>query len=206
VTYEHTFDTPTRSNFVFYELTSLRVKQGGFMKWIKLIVISAFAFLFVTSLVMAQDTSSAVTQLSNELVKAKTITMEEANSIKTLLKDMLQKGASRVDIKSFVTDLANKGTKGADLKESLSSAKDILSQGDNFKEASGVVSRAVALAHQQGLKGKELAAVVHQAIQQHMAAKEKFQQVKQENQKKIENLGNQLGIGIGKAQGQGQGR
>lgn len=158
---------------------------------IVIIVLGFMCFFLVTiSIVRAENAESTVNQLSSELQQSGVVTQDEVNAIKSSLKDMVEKGASTEDLKSVVTELSNKGIKGDDLKESVNSMKDLVEEGESPKEAGNVVSQAAAQAHIQGLKGKDLAAKVHEAIQQRKAqkneAKKKAEKAKKEGQKKTE--------------------
>ncbi len=122
--------------------------------------------LMFTIMARAEDAEEVATQLSKELRQSGLVNRQDAETIKNPLKDMVAQGASKKDLKNAVTELANKGVKGADLKQSVDSMRDLVKEGKAPREACSVVSQAVAQAHQQGLKGKELAARVHEAIQQ----------------------------------------
>jgi hypothetical protein len=119
-----------------------------------------------TTIARAEDAETTASQVTSELRKSRVVTKGEAAAIQAPLKDMIEKGASKEELKSVVTDLSNQRVRGDDLKQSVNSMKDLVNEGESLKEAGNVVSQAAAQAHQQGLKGKELAAKVHEAIQQ----------------------------------------
>ena len=162
-------------------------------------------FLLNTSIAQADNGASTANQVTSELQQSGVITQDEANSIKSPLKNMAEKGATKEELKSVVTKLSNNGIKGDDLKQSVNSMKDLVNKGENHKEAGSIVSQAVAQAHAQGLTGKDLAAKVHEAIQQRKAikdeAKKKADEAKkkgQEKTKKTEKETNQKGKKKGK--------
>jgi NIMA (never in mitosis gene a)-related kinase len=64
--------------------------------------------------------------------------------------------------------------------------KDLVNEGESPKEAGNVVSQAAAQAHQQGLKGKDLAAKVHEAVQQRKAQKDEAKKKERERIQKEE--------------------
>lgn len=138
-----------------------------------LVILGCACFLLLTTLIArAEDAESTVNQLNSELQQSGVITQDEANAIKSPIKDMVEKGASKEELKSIVTELSDKGVKGSDLKKSVNSMRDLVNAGEAPKEAGSVVSQAVAQAHEQGLRGKDLAAKVHEAIKQRKAQKD----------------------------------
>lgn len=175
-------------------------------RWATVIVAGCACFLFVAaSAARAEDAASTVNQLSSELQQSGAVTQNEADAIKPELKNMVEKGASKEELKNVVTELSHKGVKGDDLKKSVRSMNDLVKQGESPKEAGNVVSRAAAQAHEQGLKGKDLAAKVHEAIQQRKTErteeKKKVEKGKKESQghaKKAEKETQQKGKKKGK--------
>lgn len=158
-----------------------------------IIVLGYICFLFIaTSIARAEDAESTVNQLSSELQQSGVVTQDEADAIKSPLKNMIEKGASKKELKDVVTELSDKGVKGDDLKESVNSMNNLVNEGENLREAGSVVSQAVAQAHAQGLKGKDLAAKVHEAIKQRKAqmdeAKKEAEKAKKEGQEKTKKI------------------
>lgn len=143
-----------------------------------------------TTILRAEDAATTASQVTSELRKSRVVTRGEAVAIQVPLKDMAEKGASKEELKSVVTDLSNKRVRGDDLKQSVNSIKDLVNEGESPKEAGNVVSQAAAQAHQQGLKGKDLAAKVHEAVQQRKAQKDEAkkkerERIQKEEQKRV---------------------
>lgn len=148
-----------------------------------------YTSLMIVGLPHAQteDTAAKVfdklkTDLENKGVAAADIT-----NIERPLKEMINKGATKDDLKKVLVDLANYGLKGKDLRDSVNSMNELVKSGETPKEAGNIVSKAAHQAHAQGLKGKELAAKVHEAIKQRKAQRQ--QEKQQTKQQKLEMKG-----------------
>jgi hypothetical protein len=141
----------------------------------------ALGFVIVLSMSLAyaqkDDAAATTDQLCSELQKSGTLTQEELDGIKRPLKDMAVKGANKKDLKRTLTDLSNKGIKGKDLKDAINAMNDLVKNGERPKDAGNIVSQAARQAHLEGLKGKDLAARVHEAIRQRK--QERMQLMKQ---------------------------
>lgn len=134
--------------------------------------LSCICFLLVcASIARADDADTTVNQVTGELTQAGVVTQQDADAIKAPLKNMIKKGARKQDLKNAVADLSGKGVKGDDLKQSVNSMNDLVNAGETPRDAGNVVSRAAAQARAQGLKGKDLAAKVHEAVRQRKAQK-----------------------------------
>lgn len=131
-----------------------------------------------------QDTNSIMNQLNAELETAAVFTPQELKPIENPIKNMLTKGATKEDLKTLLLGLANKGVKGDNLKTTINAMNDLVNSGVHPKEAGNVVSRAAHQAQAQGLKGKELAAKVHEAIRQRKAEHERFKKEKRQQREK----------------------
>lgn len=165
-------------------------RKGAAMKnrRIIVIVIGCMCFLLTAiSIAKADNAGSIADQLNSELQQSGVVTRNEADAIKSLLKNMVNKGAGKEELRDVVTELSNHGVKGDDLKKSIKSMNDLVNKGENPREAGSVVSRAAAQAHADGLKGKDLAAKVHEAIGQRKAqmdeAKKKDKKAKKDSEK-----------------------
>lgn len=172
-----------------------------------IIVLGCICFLLVAALIVrAENAESTVNQLRSELQQSGVVTRNEAGEIKSPLKNMVEKGANKEELKGVITELSNKGVKGDDLKESVNSMNDLVNKGASTKEAGNIVSQAAAQAHAQGLKGKDLAAKVHEAIKEMQAEKRALIETKKE-QKQTGNAGMEMGEGSekGNSSGRGQG-
>jgi hypothetical protein len=130
-----------------------------------------------------KDNNAIVEQLNAELEKAKVFVPQELKSIDKPMKNMLDKGATKDGLKKVLTDLANAGAKGDTLRSSVGSMNDLVNSGETPKEAGNIVSQAAHQAKAAGLKGKDLAAKVHEAIKQRKADKEKLKKEKKEEKK-----------------------
>lgn len=134
----------------------------------------------------AEDAATIASQATSELQKSRVVNKGEAAAIQSSLKDMADKGASKEELKSVVTDLSRNRVRGDELKQSVDSVKDLVNEGDNTREAGSIVSMAAAQAHQQGLKGKNLAAKVREAVQQRKAQKDEVKRIERERIQKEE--------------------
>lgn len=130
-----------------------------------------------------QDTTSTFEQLKNEL-KERGVDVQDIKNVERPLKEMLNRGATKEDLKKVVSDLSKKGIKGDELKSSVEEMNELVKSGETPKEAGNIVSQAAHQAKAQGLKGKDLAAKVHEAIRQRKA--ERQQPKKQFKEHKIQ--------------------
>jgi hypothetical protein len=91
-------------------------------------------------------------------------------------------------VEQLKTDLQKSGVASGDIKTAESSMKDLINNGATPKEAGSVVSQTVKQAHAQGLKGKDLAAKVHEAVKSRKAqleeAKKKAKEASEAAKKK----------------------
>jgi hypothetical protein len=98
-------------------------------------------------------------------------------------------------------DLQNSGVAAGDIKAAESSMNELVKGGTSPQEASSIVSQTVKQAHSQGLKGKDLAAKVHEAVKarkaQHKAAEGKVEEAKGKT-KKLEKQFKEKAKGKGK--------
>ena len=146
-------------------------------------LISVVCLFSGTVFAAEKDTNAIVEQLNAELEKAKVFVPDELKSIDKPMKNMVDKGATKDELKKVLTDLANAGAKGGTLKSSVESMNDLVNSGETPKEAGNIVSQAAHQAKAAGLKGKDLAAKVHEAIKQRKADKEKLKKEKKEEKK-----------------------
>lgn len=176
---------------------------------IAVIVLVCMCFILIaTSIVKAEDAESAVNQLNGELQRSGVVTRDEASAIKSPLKNMVERGASKRDLQNTVTQLSNNGVRGNDLQESVRSMNSLVNSGTNTREAGNLVSQAAAQAHADGLKGKDLAAKVHEAVKEMQAEKRAAVEARRA-QNGAGNAGGGMGQGVGSsnssAGGQGRG-
>ena len=127
-----------------------------------------------------EDAAAVAEELSSEL-QSEGVPEADVQGIQKPIKEMLKKGAGKKDIKNAVSDLSKNGVKGKDLKKSVDSMNDLVQDGESPEEAGNIVSKAAKEARAQGLKGRDLAAKVHEAIEQR-----KQERDAQKQQKKIE--------------------
>lgn len=134
----------------------------------KLLLVVAI-FLGFNILNYAAADEKYATGTFNELVaelKTDGVTQEDIQGIQASIKDMLGGGTKKEDIKKVVTDLVKNEVKGKDLANSVKSMNDLIKSGEDPKEVGNIVSKAAHDAQAMGLKGKDLAAKVHEAIMQ----------------------------------------
>lgn len=111
----------------------------------------------------ADEAADSYEILKNELVR-NGVSQKEVEGMRGSLKNMIQYGANRDDIKNTVLDLKRKKLSSDEIKNSVDSMGALVKEGENAKEAGNIVSRAAHQAKMQGLKGKDLANKVHDAI------------------------------------------
>ena len=87
-------------------------------------------------------------------------------------------------VEQMKTDLQNSGVASSDVRTAESSMKGLINSGVTPKEAGNVVSRSVKQAHAQGLKGKDLAAKVHEAVNERKDQMKAAKQKEKEARKK----------------------
>ena len=152
-----------------------------------LVMLSTICCIFIAAgTARADDADATVSQVTGELAQAGIITPQEAAAIKAPLKNMVKKGARKDELKTAVTGLTQKGVKGDDLKQSVNSMNDLVNAGETPREAGNVVSRAAAQARAQGLKGKDLAAKVHEAVKDRKAQRTEARKNSEQAQKKVQ--------------------
>jgi len=113
-------------------------------------------------------------------LRQKGISENDITLVQKPINNMLKQGATREDIERVVIDLSGKGMKGQNLRNSLIGMNDLINNGENPKNAGNIVSRAAHEAHAQGLKGRDLANKVHEAIQQRKQERNQLKQLKKE--------------------------
>ena len=126
-----------------------------------------------------EDGGPAFIKLKYSL-RQKGISENDITLIQKPVDNMLKQGATRKDIERVIIDLSEKGMKGQNLRNSLTSMNDLITNGENPKNAGNIVSRAAHEAHAQGLKGRDLANKVHEAIQQRKQERNSLKQEKKE--------------------------
>jgi hypothetical protein len=169
-------------------------------------LISVVCLFSGTVFAAEKDTNAIVEQLNAELEKAKVFVPDELKSIDKPMKNMVDKGATKDELKKVLTDLANAGAKGGTLKSSVESMNDLVNSGETPKEAGNIVSQAAHQAKAAGLKGKDLAAKVHEAIKQRKAEKEKLKKEKKEEKEKKEKKEKEQGKDKGSSESKGKGK
>lgn len=150
----------------------------------KLLIIFVVAGLmgFVTSgyaFAEGEDVGPAFMKLKHAL-RQKGISEKDINLVQKPINNMLKQGATREDIEKVISDLSEKGMKGRNLRNTLIAMNDLINNGENPKNAGNIVSRAAHEAHAQGLKGRDLANKVHEAIQQRKKERNLLKQQKKE--------------------------
>lgn len=126
-----------------------------------------------------EDVGPAFMKLKHAL-RQKGISEKDITLFQKPINNMLKQGATREDIEKVISDLSEKGMKGRNLRNSLINMNELINNGENPKHAGNVVSRAAHEAHAQGLKGRDLANKVHEAIQQRKQERNRLKQLKKE--------------------------
>jgi hypothetical protein len=129
-----------------------------------------------------EDGGPAFMKLKHAL-QQKGISEKDINLAQKPINNMLKQGATEEDIEKVVSNLSEKGMKGRNLRNSLISMNDLINNGEDPKNAGNIVSRAAHEAHAQGLKGRDLANRVHEAIQQRKQERNRLKQEKKEQKK-----------------------
>ena len=126
-----------------------------------------------------EDGGGAFIKLKYTL-RQKGISENDITLVQKPINTMLKQGATRKDIERVIIDLSEKGMQGHNLQNSLISMNDLINDGENPKNAGNILSRAAHEAHAQGLKGRDLANKVHEAIQQRKQERNRMKQLKKE--------------------------
>jgi len=165
----------------------ISAKKEAQMRKLLIIVVVAGLMGFVTAayaFAEGEYVAPAFEKLKSAL-RQKGISEKDIISIQKPINNMLKQGATREDIEKVIGDLSEKGMKGRNLRNSLISMNDLINDGENPKDAGNIVSRAAHEAHAQGLKGRDLAIKVHEAIQQRKQERNLLKQQKKE-QKQVQ--------------------
>jgi KaiC/GvpD/RAD55 family RecA-like ATPase len=145
-------------------------------------VIIALILVFCATLAYAQqETNKIMDELNKELEQDKVFLPKELKEINKSLRNAMEQGVTKEDLKAILVDLKKKESNVKDTKKTIDIMIDLIKSGVGPKEAGNIVSQAAHLAKAQGLKGKALAAMVHEAIRIRKAEQEKLkQQMKEE--------------------------
>jgi len=154
------------------------------LRIISVLLVCLFFSAIVSLYAQEQNTNKIMEQLNQELEKDKVFTPRELKTIKKPVKNMLDKGATKEDLKNMLEDLSRSEVRGRDLENTVNAANDLVNKGEHPKEAGNIVSQAAHAAQAQGLKGRDLAAKVHEAIRQRKQEREKTKKMKQEDKRK----------------------
>jgi len=126
----------------------------------------------------AQDVDKTAKDLSSEIGKVAGLTENEQKSINNPVKKMLKGGADKDQIKNAVAGLAKDDIRGEDLKSSAESMYELVKSGNSARDAGNIVSKAAHEAKTEGLKGRDLANKVHEAVKKMQAEKKQQQENK----------------------------
>jgi len=145
-------------------------------------VIIALILVFCATLAYAQqETNKIMDELNKELEQDKVFLPKELKDMNKSLRNAMEQGVTKEDLKAILVDLKKKESNVKDTKKTIDIMIDLIKSGVGPKEAGNIVSQAAHLAKAQGLKGKALAAMVHEAIRIRKAEQEKLkQQMKEE--------------------------
>ena len=160
----------------------ISIKKGTQMRKLLIIFVVAGLTGFLPSeyaFAQGEDVGPAFMKLKHAL-RQKGISEKDINLGQKPINNMLKQGATRENIEKVISDLSVKGMKGRNLRNSLISMNDLINNGENPKNAGNIVSRAAHEAHAQGLKGRDLANKVHEAIQQRKQERNRLKQLKKE--------------------------
>lgn len=168
-------------------------------KTIFFIISIAFIGFSISFSASAQDDAAAAAfdELRVDLKKYG-VPENDIEAVKNPVKELFKRGARKEDVKKAVSQLSQEGVKGRDLKKSMDSMNDLVKNGENPKDAGNIVSKAAHDAKAQGLKGKDLAAKVHEAIQKRKQERNALKEQKKKQKKEGEE---ELEKGKGKAKG-----
>ncbi len=141
----------------------------------KLLFIIILAGLFgslVLSPVYTQDGDVNVEfeQLRSELLNSR-LPIKDMNSIRQVLKSLLNQGAAKGDLRNIVLNITRKGIAGKDLNISLESVSVLIKAGAKVSEACNVVLDGIDQGLAYGFKGGDLGLVakVQEAVEQKKA-------------------------------------
>jgi len=141
----------------------------------KLLFIIMLASLFgslVLYPVYAQDRDVNVEfeQLRSELLNSR-LPIKDMNSIRQVLKSLLNQGAAKGDLRNIVLNITRKGIAGKDLNISLESVSVLIKAGAKVSEACNVVLDGIDQGLAYGFKGGDLGLVakVQEAVEQKKA-------------------------------------
>ena len=129
---------------------------------------------------------AACAELAGEL-RQQGVSRRDVKAIEEPVKKMLRKGATKKNITDAIGNLSAGGVKGKALRQSVEAMNELVQDGENSKVAGNIVSAAAHRAQAQGLKGEDLAAEVHEAVQQRKQERERQRQRKRaERRKKLQ--------------------
>jgi hypothetical protein len=141
----------------------------------KLLFIIMLASLFgslVLYPVYAQDRDVNVEfeQLRSELLNSR-LPIKDMNSIRQVLKSLLNQGAAKGDLRNIVLNITRKGISGKDLNIFLESVSVLIKAGAKVSEADNVVLDGIDQGLAYGFKGGDLGLVakVQEAVEQKKA-------------------------------------
>jgi hypothetical protein len=154
------------------------------LRIISVLLVCIFFSTVVSLYAQEKNTNNIMEQLNRELEKDKVFTPWELKTIKRPVKNMLDKGATKEDLKNMLEDLSKKEIRGEDLENTVNAANDLVNKGEHPREAGNIVSQAAHAAQAQGLKGRDLAAKVHEAIRHRKQEREKMKEMKREGKRK----------------------
>lgn len=173
------------------------------LRIISVLLVCIFFSAAVAIYAQEQNNSNILEQLSQELERDKVFTPREFKAIKNPIKNMLNKGATKEGLRNMLEDLSKKDLRGRDLENMVNAVNDLVNKGVHPREAGNIVSQAAHAAQAQGLKGKALAAKVHEAIHQRKQGLENPEKIKQEIKRKERGKEEP---GLAPTGGQGKGR
>ncbi len=154
------------------------------LRIIGVLIVCIFFSVAVSLSAQEQSTDKIIEQLNRELYNDKAFTRRELKTIEKPIKNMLDKGATKEGLKNMLENLSKKEIRGKDLESTVNAANDLVNKGEHPKEAGNIVSQAAHAAQAQGLKGRDLAAKVHEAISQRKQEQEKTKEMRQVNSSK----------------------
>jgi hypothetical protein len=138
------------------------------------ILAMAMVMCLASSLILSPAYAADVEKVTKEVqidLQKQGLSAEDAAELKEPVKEMLANGASKDDIVKPLVELSKNEVKGNDLKNSAESMNELVKSGATPKEAGNVVSQAAHQAQAEGIKGKALAAKVHEAVKTMQAEK-----------------------------------
>ncbi len=126
----------------------------------------------------AAENAEQAFQAVSESLQKQGADAKDLNSVKASVVDMLDKGATASEVEKPLAELTRSGVKGKDFKQSVEEMDGLVKNGQTPREAGNAVSQAVHQAQSEGLKGKALAAKVHEAVRSMQAQKRSAQEAK----------------------------